>query len=100
VWADRIKQGRFEDTNRLFVAPDRYDVRVIADGTPRHWAERIAAELRPIFNPQRPTALFLGRFQPFREGHKRLIEAGLKRIGQACVAVRDTHDADDKNPLS
>jgi hypothetical protein len=100
VWIDRIKEGRFEDTNRLFAAPDRYDVRVTADGSPRHWAERIAAKLRPIFDPQRPTALFLGRFQPFHDGHKRLIEVGLDRVGQACLAVRDTHGADENNPLS
>ena len=28
VWVDRIKAGRFEDTNWLFVPPEKYDVRV------------------------------------------------------------------------
>ena len=32
-------------------------------------------------------------------GHQRLIEEGLRRVGQVCVAVRDTHGIDDKNPL-
>ena len=31
VWVDRIKAGRFEDTNRLFVPPEQYDVRVTAE---------------------------------------------------------------------
>ena len=45
VWVDRITAGRFADTNRMFVAPDRFDVRVTADGTPQHWAEHILATL-------------------------------------------------------
>ena len=41
-----------------------------------------------------------GRFQPFHLGHQRLIEEGLQRVGQVCIAVRDTQHVDDKNPLS
>ena len=28
IWADRVKVGRFEDTNQLFGPPKYYDVRV------------------------------------------------------------------------
>jgi adenylylsulfate kinase len=28
-----------------------------------------------------------------------LIEEGLRRVGQVCIAVRDTHGIDAKNPL-
>jgi hypothetical protein len=28
-----------------------------------------------------------------------LIEEGLKRVGQVCIGVRDTHGIDNKNPL-
>lgn len=100
VWVDRIKSGRFEDTNRLFVPPEHYDLRVTPEGTPRAWAERILAKLHPPFQPQRPTALFIGRYQPFHDGHRRLIEEGIRRVGQACIAVRDTFGTDAKNPLS
>jgi adenylylsulfate kinase len=100
IWVDRIEKGRFEDTNRLFVPPERFDVRVTAEGTPRHWAERILAQLRPTFDPQRPTALFIGRYQPFHDGHRHLIEEGIRRVGQACIAIRNTHGTDAKNPLS
>jgi energy-coupling factor transporter ATP-binding protein EcfA2 len=48
IWVDRIKEGRFADTNKLFVPPAHYDVRVTADGTPDDWAERIMARLRPV----------------------------------------------------
>jgi len=100
VWVDRIQEGRFEDTNRLFVAPEISDIRVSPEGSARSWAERILARLHPTFDPQRPTALFIGRYQPFHDGHRRLIEAGIGRVGQACIAVRDTSGTDAKNPLS
>src|SRR5208282_4154158 len=90
IWVDRIDMGRFEDTNRMFVAPERFDLRVEAEGTPQYWAERALAQLRPAFDPQRPTAPFLGRYQPFHRGHLSLIEEGLRRVGQVCIAVRDT----------
>ena len=63
--------------------PDNADVRVTRRGSPRFWAEHIAARLRLTFDPQRPT-----------------VEEGLRRVGQACIAVRDTHGTDHKNPLS
>src|SRR5580704_14085596 len=99
VWIDRIASGRFEDTNKLFVPPERFDVQVKAGGTPQYWSEQALALLRPPFDPQKPTALFIGRYQPFHDGHQRLIEEGLRRVGQVCIAVRDTHGIDAKNPL-
>ena len=99
IWLDRVPAGRFEDTNRMFVAPERVDLRVGSEGTPQYWAEQALARLRPAFDPQKPTALFLGRYQPFHPGHQRLIEEGLRRVGQVCIAVRDTHGIDEKNPL-
>lgn len=94
VWVDRIEAGRFADTNSLFQPPERHDVRVTAEGAPEWWAERIAAELRPVFNPSKPAALFIGRYQPFHPGHKALIEEGMRRVGQVCIAVRDTYGPD------
>ena len=84
----------------MFVPPARFDLRVSAEGAPQYWAERALARLRPAFDPQEPTALFLGRYQPFHAGHRLLIEEGLRRVGQACIAVRDTHRIDKKNPLA
>jgi adenylylsulfate kinase len=98
IWVDRIQSGRFEDTNRMFVPPAHYDLRVTESGTPEYWAEQALERLRPIFDWQRPTALFIGRYQPFHDGHRALIAEGLRRVGQVCVAVRDTHGIDEKNP--
>ena len=99
IWLDRIDAGRFDDTNRMFTAPERFHLRVGPEGTPQFWAEQALARLRPAFDPQKPTALFIGRYQPFHAGHQRLIEEGLRRVGQVCIAVRDTHGVDAKNPL-
>jgi hypothetical protein len=100
VWVDRIKTGRFEDTNRLFTPPDHADLRVTAEGSAEFWAEQVADMLRPVFNPKKPTALLIGRYQPFHAGHLALIEEGIARVGQACIGVRDTSGTDEKNPFS
>ena len=66
----------------MFQAPSRYDVRVTADGSPIYWAEKVCDKLLAKFDPKKPTALFLGRYQPFHDGHRKLIEEGLRRVGQ------------------
>jgi shikimate kinase len=68
VWVNRIQQGRFEDTNRLFVPPEQADVVVEPQRTPEFWAEQVMQKVRPIFDPRKPTVLVIGRFQPFHEG--------------------------------
>jgi adenylylsulfate kinase len=99
VWVDRIRESAFEDTNRMFVPPETFELRVPPDGSAEHWAERIAQQLRPIFNPKKPTALFVGRYQPFHDGHRALICGGLRRVGQVCIGVRDTSGIDGSNPF-
>ena len=99
VWLNRIDTSRFPDTDAMFQAPSRYDICVTADGSPIYWAEKVCDKLLAKFDPKKPTALFLGRYQPFHDGHRKLIEEGLRRVGQVCIAVRDTHDIDEKNPL-
>jgi hypothetical protein len=51
IWVDRIASGRFEDTNRMFIPPERFDLRVGAEGTAQFWAEQALALLRPAFDP-------------------------------------------------
>lgn len=98
VWVDRIERSVFEDTNQMFVEPEVLDVRVTREGAPEYWAEQVVGRVRPIFDPKKPTALFVGRYQPFHEGHRALIAEGLRRVGQVCIAVRDT-PIDAKNPF-
>lgn len=99
VWLNRIEKGRFEDTNRLFVAPKQADVEVVAEGAPEYWAEQIVRRLRPIFDHRKPTALLVGRYQPFHDGHKALVIEALRRVGQVCIGVRNTEGTDEKNPF-
>lgn len=44
-------------------------------------------------------SLFIGRWQPFHQGHKKLIETVLKEGKNACIAIRDT-PISDKNPYT
>ena len=39
VWADRVQTRPFKDTNRLFSPPERFDIRVDAEGSVEYWAE-------------------------------------------------------------
>jgi adenylylsulfate kinase len=45
IWVDRIEQGRFDDTNRIFVKPSSYDFHVTVEETPEYWANKIYAEI-------------------------------------------------------
>jgi DNA polymerase III delta prime subunit len=48
VWVDRIKEGRFEDTNKLFVPPAHYDSRIDgALGGMQFYAEELAQRIEP-----------------------------------------------------
>lgn len=44
VWVDTIGEGRFEDTNKLFVPPDFYDFRITTQDAP-YWSELIAVTI-------------------------------------------------------
>jgi adenylylsulfate kinase len=99
VWVDRIRESAFPDTNRMFVPPSEFNVRVTHEGSAEYWAERVAQLVRPVFDPKRPTALFVGRYQPFHDGHRALIVEGLHRVGQVCIGVRDTNGTDARNPF-
>jgi hypothetical protein len=93
IWIDRNGNGKYPDTQAMWQDPSQCDVRVTNQGSPYFWANLIANMIAPPFQPTRPTALFVGRYQPFHEGHKKLIAAGIDKYGQACVAVRNTSPA-------
>ena len=40
VWVDTIKAGRFEDTNKMFVNPDKFDFHVTSQDA-KNWAPKI-----------------------------------------------------------
>ena len=100
VWVDRVKTSLFQDTNKMFQPPEHYNVRVPEEGSAEYWSSIIAVDVKPTFDSKKPTALFIGRWQPFHDGHKALVEEGIKRVGQVCIGVRDTKGIDDKNPFN
>lgn len=46
VWADRIKEGRFRDTNKLFQKPAEFHVRIDSRENPEYWVEMALLMLR------------------------------------------------------
>jgi adenylylsulfate kinase len=45
VWVDTIKKGRFDDTNQMFVKPEKYDCHVTTQNA-KEWATKIAKEIK------------------------------------------------------
>ena len=45
AWVDTIKKGRFEDTNQMFVKPEKYDCHVTTQDA-KVWASKIAEDLK------------------------------------------------------
>ena len=46
-------------------------------------------------------SLFIGRYQPFHNGHKWLIQQRLNRGKKVCIAIMDIHELEpDKNPYT
>ena len=98
VWVDTIKEGRFEDTNKMFVPPQEYDFRVPTQNA-ELWSLRIADEIQEyVWDNRRPTAQMLGRWQPWHEGHQTLFEEIVKKTGQVNIQVRDVQGVGD-NPF-
>ncbi len=45
IWVDTIKEGRFEDTNQMFVKPENFDFHVATQDA-NLWAPKIAEDLK------------------------------------------------------
>ena len=44
IWVDTIKEGRFDDTNQMFVKPEKYDFHVTTQDA-KVWADKIITEI-------------------------------------------------------
>lgn len=101
IWMNTDIDCRYDDTKKMFVAPSKVDYEV------KDWNYSVLAIADAIiekkrdeqFDTVKPTALFVGRYQPLHDGHKKLIREGINRAGQAIVAVRDTFGL-PKNPFT
>ena len=45
IWVDTIKEGRFEDTNQMFVNPENFDFQVTTQDA-KKWAPKIVEEIK------------------------------------------------------
>jgi len=103
IWMDTIREGRYADTNAMFVEPDIYDFRVPEQNAEK-WADFIKEHIiddrrRPIFDWKKETVQMLGRWQPWHDGHRALFERLLKRTGQVVIQVRDVQGWQGSNPF-
>lgn len=104
IWMDTIDQGRYEDTNKMFIEPDIYDFRVTEQNAEK-WADFVAEHIiddrrRPVWNNRKETVQMLGRWQPWHPGHRALFERALAKTGQVQIMVRDCQGWNDSNPFN
>ena len=45
IWVDTIKEGRFDDTNKMFIKPDKFDFQVTTQDA-KNWASKIIKEIK------------------------------------------------------
>ena len=45
IWVDTIKEGRFDDTNKMFVKPEKYNFHVTTQDA-KNWAPKIFKEIK------------------------------------------------------
>ena len=45
VWVDTIKEGRFDDTNKMFIKPNKFDCHVTTQNA-KKWAMKIVEQIK------------------------------------------------------
>ena len=45
VWVDTIKKGRFEDTNQMFIKPEKFNFHVTTQDA-KYWASKVKEDLK------------------------------------------------------
>ena len=104
IWMDTIREGRYADTNAMFVEPEVYDFRVPEQNAEK-WADFAKEHIidnrrRPTFDWKKETVEQLGRWQPWHAGHRALFERLLKKTGQVCIMIRDCQGWQGSNPFA
>ena len=103
IWLDTIREGRYADTNKMFVEPTVYDFRITEQNSEK-WSDFISEHLldhrrRPTFDWKKETVQMLGRWQPWHDGHRALFERLLSKTGQVIIQVRDVQGWQGSNPF-
>jgi hypothetical protein len=98
IWVNRIKEGRFVDTNKMWEDPTQYDVMIFDGMSIAEEAELVIFHCG-LYDWRKPTTLMLGRYQPWHEGHHALYDEAGKRTDQVVLGVRNTYKTSEKDPL-
>lgn len=95
IWMDTGRPCPYADTAEMFVPPSPVDltIKVLC----REERDQAAYILGGAATE--PTALLVGRWQPFHEGHQRLVEYALARYPRVCIGIRSMPESQD-NPWS
>lgn len=99
IYMDTIKEGRFEDTNKLFVPPIDPDAHFESHQLNADQKATVIITYFKLHDWSAPTTLMLGRYQPWHEGHHALYEEAGKRTEQVLLGVRNTYNTSEKDPL-
>jgi len=104
IWVDTIREGRYADTNKMFIEPESYDFRVNEQNSEK-WSEFIGQYIidnkrRPVFDWRKETVQMLGRWQPWHDGHRALFERLLAKTGQVIIQIRDVQGWQGSNPFA
>jgi adenylylsulfate kinase len=97
IWVNRIKEGRFADTNAMWQDPVA-DLTIDEGMTVEEEVDLVIFNFG-LHDWKKPTTLLLGRYQPWHEGHHALLEKAHERTAQVVIGVRDTHGTSEKDPL-
>jgi len=102
IWMDTIKEGRFEDTNKMFVPPadDEWDIGFDGHALDPDQKATVVINTFNLHDWSAPTTLMLGRYQPWHEGHHALYKEAGKRTDQVLLGVRNTYKTSEKDPLT
>jgi hypothetical protein len=99
VWVNRIKEGRFEDTNKMWQDPTEFDVQIKEGLTIQEEVNLVIASCS-LCDWSKPTTLMLGRYQPWHEGHHALYGEAKNRTAQVVLGVRNTYGTSEKDPFT
>jgi adenylate kinase family enzyme len=99
IWMDTIKKGRFPSMNKMFKKPKKYHLRIKEKDIKINLLKLKDKVFKYHWKNNLPTALMLGRYQPWHYGHRKIFEKSLIATGQVLIFVKDVHKLGD-NPFS
>ena len=100
VYMNTVQEGRFEDTNKMFVEPTNYDWSFNNHNLDAYEKSTEIIQAFGLHDWSAPTTLMLGRYQPWHEGHHALYKEAGNRTNQVMLGVRNTYNTSPKDPLT